>query len=228
MLVLAEEGRKRKLNETEKFKEQLHFSEANLLAQILNEQLARDFKPDEPMLRKYFEEHRCEYQTWRARQIVVRVMGSPLPLKPGDKDVSDPEALSKAADIRKRLVAGLDFAELARTESDDTTSGANGGDLGQIRHGQAVPSMEEAVCKMNPGEISEPVKSPFGYHVIKLESKEAKSFDDVKAELEHRMRPEAAKKIVDDLIAKTKVIKDPEYYTPEQPNNLGTVETKKQ
>ena len=72
------------------------------------------------------------------------------------------------------------------------------------------------------------MKSPFGYHVIKLESKEAKSFDDVKAELEQRIRPEAVKKMVDDLIAKTKVVKDPEYYTPEQPNNLGTVETKKQ
>ena len=173
------------------------------------------------------QDHRCDYQTWRARHILVRTAGSPLPLKPGDKDLTDAEALPKAQDLRKRLAGGADFAELARTESDDTTSGANGGDLGQIRHGQVVPSLEEAVCKMNAGDLSEPVKTPFGYHVVKLDSKEAKSFEDVKAELEQRLRPEASKKLMEEWIAKTKVVKDPEYYAPEQPNNVTMPPQKK-
>jgi len=211
MLVLAGEARKRKMDQTEKFKEQIQFSEANLLAAQLSQRVSEDVKVDEPRLRKFFEDHRCEYQTWRARQILVRATGSPLPVKPGEKDLSDEEALAKAQDVRKRLVGGADFAELARAESDDTT-GANGGEIGQVRHGSVAPSFEEALCKMNAGELSQPVKTQFGYHIIELESKEAKGFDDVKAELEQRVRPEAAKQAIDDMIAKTKVVKDPEYY----------------
>src|SRR4030095_10309363 len=63
MLVLSEEARKRKLNETEKFKQQMRFSEANLLAGTLNEALKSEVDLSDPVLRKYFDEHRCEYQT---------------------------------------------------------------------------------------------------------------------------------------------------------------------
>ena len=111
--------------------------------------------------------------------------------------------------------------------SDPEASGANGGDLGQVRHGQVVPSLEETICKMNAGELSDPVKTPFGYHVIKLDAKEVKSMDDVKAELEQRLRPEATKKVIEEWIAKTKVVKDPEYYAPDQPGNIAMPAPKK-
>src|SRR5260370_19858496 len=103
MLVLAEEGRKRKLNDSEKFKEQMRFSESNLLAAVANEQITKEFKVDDAMLRAWFEEHRCEYQTWHPRHILVRTKGSPLPLRPGESDLSEAEALAKAQEIRKRL-----------------------------------------------------------------------------------------------------------------------------
>ena len=80
---------------------------------------------------------------------------------------------------------------------------------------------------MNAGDLSEPLKTPFGYHLVKLESKDAKGFDDVKAEVEQRLRPEAARKMIDDWIARVKVVKDPEYYTPVQPNDLTMTGPKK-
>jgi len=82
--------------------------------------------------------------------------------------------------LRKKIQAGADFAELARQESDDAGSGANGGDLGSFRRGQMVPTFEQAAFAMQPGDLSEPVKTPFGYHVIKVEAKESKSFDEVR------------------------------------------------
>ena len=214
MLVLAEEARKRKLNESEKFKEQLRFSEANLLASTLNELLPAQVNVDDAVLHKYFAEHACEYQTWKARHVLVRSTGSPLPVRSGEKDLTGEEALARAQDLRKRIVEGADFAEIAKTDSDDTNSGANGGDLGQIHHGQIVPTLEETLCSMNPGEISQPVKTPFGYHIVRLESKEAKDFAELKPVLEEKYRSEMAKKTVEEMIAKTKVVKDKEYYAP--------------
>ena len=221
MLVLSQEARKRKLDETEKFKEQLRFSEDNLLAGALNELLQQQADTSDAALRKYFEEHRCEYQTWKARHLLVRMKGSPLPVRPGQGDLTEEEALARAQELRKRIVDGADFAELAKTESDDINSGANGGDLGEIHHGQTLPSIEEAVCAMNAGDLSQPVKSPFGYHLIKLESKEAKDFAELKPQLEQKYRAEAARKAIEELIAQTKVVKDPAYYAPPEPNPAG-------
>jgi len=82
--------------------------------------------------------------------------------------VSEAEARRKLSDLRERiLTGGADFAALARANSDDTTA-ARGGDLGWIYPGDTVPDFERAFSVLAPGEISQPVKSPFGYHLIQV------------------------------------------------------------
>ena len=77
----------------------------------------------------------------------------------------------KADSIYNALKSGSDFAELARQYSDDKRSGMRGGELGWIQKGVTVKEFEEALYNMNVGEISQPVESPFGYHIIKVEDK---------------------------------------------------------
>ncbi|MEI4831470.1 peptidylprolyl isomerase PrsA [Bacillus sp. FJAT-53711] len=86
-----------------------------------------------------------------------------------------------ANDIKKQLNSGASFEELAKQYSEDTVSKANGGDLGYFGPGKMVPEFEEAAYKLNVGEISDPVKSSKGYHIIKLTDKKAlKPYDEVK------------------------------------------------
>jgi parvulin-like peptidyl-prolyl isomerase len=210
--VLAQEGKRRKLDETSLYRTQSTFQDANILANMTYEEIGKNIKLDEADVRKYYEAHKAEFEKVRARHILIRVKGSPSPVRPGQKDLSEEEALAKAQDLRKRIQAGEDFAQLARQESDDTGSGANGGDLGSFHHGQMVPSFEEAAFALEPGALSEPVKSPFGYHVIKVESKESKSFEDVRPELERRMRPEQAQKTLEELQKKSQVVLDPDFF----------------
>jgi parvulin-like peptidyl-prolyl isomerase len=210
--VLAQEGKRRKLDESSAYRTQSKFQDANILANMTYEEIGKNAKLDEADVRKYFEAHKAEFEQVRARHILIRVQGSPAAVRPGQKDLTEAEALAKAQDLRKRIQAGEDFAQLARQESDDTGSGAKGGDLGFFRHGQMVPSFEEAAFAMQPGDLSEPVKTPFGYHVIKVEARESKSFEDVRPELERRMRPEQAQKTLEELQKKTPVVLDPDFF----------------
>lgn len=81
--------------------------------------------------------------------------------------VSEEEAQRRLSVLRERIVQGGDFAQLARLNSDDA-SAANGGDLGWILQGDTVPEFEQAMNALQPGEISEPIRSPFGYHLIQV------------------------------------------------------------
>ena len=210
--VLAQEGKRRKLDESSAYRTQSRFEDASILANMTYEEIGKNAKLDEADVRKYFEAHKAEFEQVRARHILIRVQGSPAAVRPGQKDLTEAEALAKAQDLRKRIQAGEDFAQLARQESDDTGSWAKGGDLGFFRHGQMVPSFEEAAFAMQPGDLSEPVKTPFGYHVIKVEAKESKSFEDVRPELERRLRPEQAQKTLEELQKKSQVVLDPDFF----------------
>ncbi|MCK0768426.1 peptidylprolyl isomerase [Chromohalobacter canadensis] len=84
---------------------------------------------------------------------------------------NDEQAESLAEDIRQRIAGGESFAELAQQYSDDDGSALDGGELGWVRPGQMVPAFEDAVDDMSVGELSQPVRSRFGYHVIELEDR---------------------------------------------------------
>jgi len=212
IVVLAQEGKRRKLDESSAYRTQSMFQDANILANMTYEEIGKNIKLDEADVRKYYEAHKAEFEQVRARHILIRAQGSPTAVRPGQKDLTEAEALAKAQDLRKRIQAGEDFAQLASQESDDTGSAAKGGDLGFFRHGQMVPSFEQAAFALQPGEIGEPVKSPFGYHVIKVEAKESKSFEDVRPELERRMRPEQAQKTLQELQKKSPAVLDPDFF----------------
>ena len=113
------------------------------------------------------------------------------------------------------FAAGEDFAALARVESDDTGSGANGGDLGFFGHNQMVPPFEAAAFAMKPGELSEPVKTPFGYHIIKVEERDAKTLEELRPDIEKRLRPEQAQKVMEELQKKAAVKLDPTFFGSE-------------
>ncbi|MDK2797696.1 MAG: peptidyl-prolyl cis-trans isomerase SurA [Tepidiphilus sp.] len=84
-----------------------------------------------------------------------------------NQTTNDEAAKAKLLALRERIVNGVDFAELAKANSDDG-SAFKGGDLGWINPGDTVPQFEEAMNRLAPGEISQPVKTPFGWHLIQV------------------------------------------------------------
>ena len=86
---------------------------------------------------------------------------------------------------------------IAKTESDDTGSGENGGDLGTFGAGQMVPEFDEVVFKAPVGQVTEPIKTAYGYHLILVEERKSKPFEEVRDEVAQKIRPELGQKAIE-------------------------------
>jgi peptidyl-prolyl cis-trans isomerase C len=114
--------------------------------------------------------------------------------------------------LRARIVKGEDFGKLAKESSKDPGSGANGGDLGFMQRGQTVPAFDEMLFKLKPGEMSEPVKTEFGYHIIKVEEHRLlPPLADLKDRMALHLIQEKAQAISGELRTKAKI----EYLDPD-------------
>lgn len=114
----------------------------------------------------------------------------------------------KAKEIAERIKKGEDFAKVAKTESMDKGSGAKGGDLDYFTKDKMVGEFADAAFALKKGEVSAPVKSDFGWHIIQLEDRrpvKVASFADMQEQLKAEVRKKAIQSYIDNLIAKANV-----------------------
>lgn len=210
--ILAQEARKEKIDQDDDVKFQVGLRTDQILAYTLFQKINSGLKADDAARKAYFEEHKNEWESVTAKHILIRFKGSPAPVRSGHEELSDEQALAKAKEIRAKVVAGGDFAALAKDESDDSGSGAKGGDLGDFTRGKMVRQFEDAAFTAKVGEITEPVKTQFGYHLILVSAHDTKSFDDVAPEIDEKLKPELAQKAVDDMKKGVTLTFDPGYF----------------
>lgn len=165
------------------FPEQVRVDYLRLSAADLNQNQT----PTEEDLKKAYAEEAARYavpEKRRASHILVT-----LPAEPTENQAK--EALAKIQDIAKQARAGADFAGLAKKYSADSATAAQGGDLGDIRRGVLPKELEIAVYALKLGEISQPVRSTYGHHLVKLTAhtpEKQKPFADVRQELVDAVR----------------------------------------
>jgi peptidyl-prolyl cis-trans isomerase SurA len=97
----------------------------------------------------------------KVRHILIRV----------DNDVTEKEAKLRIDRLHERLAIGEGFDDIAKAQSQDPVSAANGGEIGWVAPGQLVPEFEKVMLNLKVGETSKPVRTPFGYHIIRVEDK---------------------------------------------------------
>ena len=144
--------------------------------QVDTEALRSQIDVSDAELRQAYEQSRSRFENARAQHILIAVPQEATAQQ-------DSEALQKARDAATRARQGQDFAALAQELSDDPGSASRGGDLGEFGRGRMVPAFDEAVFSQPIGEISDPIRTQFGYHVIKVNSREVRPFEAVRSEL---------------------------------------------
>jgi peptidyl-prolyl cis-trans isomerase C len=169
MKVVAKAAEDKKIADTDDFKKRLAFTRNRLLMDNLLGQEGKAAATDEEMKKVYDDTAKqiSGEQEIHARHILV-------------------ETEDEAKAVKAELDKGADFAELAKKKSKDPGA-SDGGDLGFFTKDQMVPEFSEAAFKLEPGQISDPVKSQFGWHIIKVEEKRNRKppeFDQVKGQIE--------------------------------------------
>jgi peptidyl-prolyl cis-trans isomerase C len=210
--ALAQEGRAHKLDQSPKIQTQIRLQTEQIIAQNMFQELASTAKPDEAALHTYYDAHKNEWEEVSAKHILIRFQGSTVPIRAGMKDMTDAEALAKAQEIRARIVGGAKFDDEAKIHSDDVGNAPQGGDLGSFTKGRMVPAFEQVAFASEVGKISEPVKTQFGYHLIMVTAHANKTFEQVRPEIEAKMKPELGQKALADLKAKKNIVFDETYF----------------
>ncbi|TMK22898.1 MAG: peptidylprolyl isomerase [Alphaproteobacteria bacterium] len=183
IIMVTQAADKKNLADNPDFKRRLAFLRSKLLMGYELQQEAKTALTDEALKQTYDEavKSMSGQEEVRARHILV-------------------EGEDEAKAIIEQLKGGADFAKLAKEKSKDPGA-AEGGDLGYFTKDQMVPEFADVAFKMYPGQLSNPVKTQFGWHVIKVEDKRTKQppeFEKVKDQIEAYL----ARKAQSDFIAK--------------------------
>lgn len=190
--LLLAEGYAAKVNETPDFKERMKHAEERIITDLALRQKIKPMVTDEKVKNLYDEivKKSPQEEEIKARHILVK-------------------SEKEAKDIIEQLGKGGDFNKLASDKSTDTASATQGGDLGYFTKKAMVPEFANAAFALKPGEYTKtPVKSSFGYHVIKVDDvRKAKpvEFDKVKPQLEAKLSDQMANEYVEGVKKNAKI-----------------------
>jgi peptidyl-prolyl cis-trans isomerase C len=191
VIIAAKAADAKKVTDQKEFKSRIAFIRNKLAMEMLLVQEGKAAATDAAMKKVYEEavKQQGNEQEVRARHILVP---------------TEAEAKTILAEIKK----GTDFAEMAKQKSKDPGAAAEGGDLGYFTKDQMVPEFADQAFKMNKGDVSDPVKSQFGWHIIKVEDKRTKpapTFEAVKDQVEQYVTRRAQAEYITKLRETAKV-----------------------
>lgn len=212
-IVIADLAKKAGYEKEADIAEQLQIFKDSFLATLyVKREIIDNIHISDDDIKAYYKAHEDELMTpamVRARHILFRV----------DDNAPEEEkqkTLIKAEGILDKIKSGEDFAQLASEFSDDTVTKTNGGDLGVFARGRMVKSFEDAAFALKPGEVSEIVETPFGYHIIKVDEKIDASvtpYDSVKDSIKQRLIQERTQSEISEFTEKALKDADVEFHT---------------
>lgn len=223
---LAKKAEAEKLQDQPPYKQQLEWSKDTVLAQAYVSKLAHQNSapPQDP--KQYYDTHKTEFDRASVSGIVVAFNPPGTPASTGGVNRTEEQAKDKADDLEKKLKGGADFATLARTDSDDSQSGPRGGELGTLS--AATPNVPQDMkdvifSKLQPGQISEPVRGPNAFYILKLNSRDQQSFDQAKSSIEQQLQANQERSATQQVVSQYKLqVDDPSFF-----GSSGTTSTSK-
>ena len=193
--LLAAQARAHGLQDNPQVAAQLQVHSDQILAEAERQRLMASAAIDPVTTRHYFDQHAGDFDEYHLRHILIAI-----PPGHNSRDGhrrNEAQALAHALELRQQLLDGADFADLAQRQSDDEASAGDGGEVSPMFGRYLAADFSAPVRALKPGEVSAPVRSAAGYHLIKLEQRNVASFAQAQPMIEAQLRSDA----VDQAIA---------------------------
>jgi hypothetical protein len=211
---IADQASKMNLDQQSPWKEQLQLARANILTQAYVEKMSNGAGgAADP--KQYYDTHSAEFDQAKVSGILVAFSPPGTPASNTSTARTEAQAEEKANDLERKIKSGADLATLARAESDNQQSAARGGELGTfLVSDPGIPAdIKGAVAKLQPGQVSEPVRVSGGLYILKLDSRTHLPFEQVRAGITQKLQNEKSQSILNQERDKYKVqIQDPDFF----------------
>ena len=222
MKVLSAEAVKLKLAEQPEVAQNIELARESILTEAARKHIEQGISVSDQELRELYQKDKTKSEEVRIRHILIQTDNAPLKSgASGHPALPEPEARQKLEDIRQRILAGADFAQMAKQYSEDTATAASGGDMGVIQPDKVVPPIVNAAHSLEPGQVSEILPTPSGLEIIKVENKRTKPFEEVRPALEKELRQSKAAEVVQHLIENYHLVIDQDFFAG-SPTNLSS------
>jgi hypothetical protein len=212
---LAHQAEKMNLDKQSPVKEQLELSRNQVLAQAYLNKIASNAAGTAADPAQYYNSHPEEFDRVDLSGIFIgfNPPGTPATNNPNSR--TEEQARAKADDIEKKLKAGGDFSTIARTDSDNQQSAANGGKIGTVSMaGTQLPAdLKTALQNAKTGDITAPVRIPNGYLIAKVDSRKKLTLDEARPEITQKLQSERNQAALKQEIDKYKIqVQDPDFF----------------
>lgn len=218
MKVLSAEARKQNLQDQASVRQAIEIARESILADAARKRIEQSIPVSDQQLQELYEKQKSDFEEVRIRHILLRTDASALrpAAAPTSPPLAEPEARKKLEELRKQILAGADFAELAQAHSEDLSTAGSGGDMGYINRQKVVPPIADAAYGLPPGKVSEIILTPYGLEVIKVEDKRVKPLTEVRPVLEAQLRQGQVQEMLQKLQGQHRVVVDSEYFAPQK------------
>jgi peptidyl-prolyl cis-trans isomerase C len=213
----ADEAAKLNLDQQSPWKEQLQMARANILAQAYLNRVTNTSTAAAPAQdpKQYYDAHPDEFDQVKLGGIFIAFNAPGTPAANANAARTEQQARDKANDLEKKIKGGADFAALARSDSDDKRSGAAGGEIGTFLTGASnLPAdIKAVVTKLPPGQVSDPIRVPSGFYILKVESRTKVPFDQAKTQILEKWKNEKSQAALKQQFDKYKIqVQDPDFF----------------
>jgi parvulin-like peptidyl-prolyl isomerase len=203
--LMVGEARRRGLQDVPKVQRELAMAREEVLVKALAMEVQAAVDTSDAGLKRAYEEHKTDFEEVEARHIVAAVTDA----QPEDK------ARARIDAIRARLLKGEDFAAIAKAESDDKASGSLGGAVQPFGRKTVMhEAFKEAALALKNNEISPPVRTPDGWHIIQVTGRSTAEFDRIKGQVRDWVLNQAMENLLDKLRAAEKPQIDETFFGP--------------
>ncbi len=200
--ILSKQAKESGFDKNEEIQKQLEYVKNTFIAKkYMDDILFKGVEIDDIAAKSYYENNKKNFtmpERVRAKHILIKVR------KDASKDEID-EKKTKIKGLLEKIKGGEKFEDLARKFSEDVKTKMKGGDLGFFPKGRMAPEFDKAVFSLNKGEVSDPVKTKFGFHIIKVEDKKPASiipFDKIKQRVKSKALRERKEKKTSEFMDK--------------------------